>query len=205
MSPAHRAALRFLRGGLVAIVALLIPSQLGGLSRGSPWLAPLVDAARLLIPAFGFAAGGLLGATALGRGRRGLAAFGAGFLLTGIGISFVAPLVQNLTGFESRPTVALVAAGGTGAAFGVGGLVAGMVLERRRLLSLVVGFAVGGALGGLITVAPALGAAAVAGWSPDVQLFFRLFCSLAGLLAPFAIAGAVAGRTLGETEEGPED
>lgn len=197
MTPAHRAALRFLRGGLVAIVALLIPSQLGGWTRDSAWLAPLAALVRLLIPAVGFAAGGLLGATALGRGRRGLGAFAAGFLLTGLGISRTAPLLQNLTGFEHRLTVALFAAGTTAAAFAAGGVLAGLLLEPRRVPSLGVGLAIGGALGGLITVAPSLLSEAVAGWLPDAQLFFRLFCSLVGLLAPFAMAGAVAGRTLG--------
>ena len=180
----------------MATVALLIPWRLGGWARESPDLAPAIEAARLLIPLLGFAAAGAIGGTALERGRRGLAAFGSGFLATGLAIWFVAPLLQNLTGFESRALVASFAAAGTGGAFACAGLVAGLLLEPRRAPALAAGFAAGGALGGLVTVTPALLSDLLGGLPAEVLFFFRLFCSLVGLLLPFAVAGAVAGRVL---------
>jgi hypothetical protein len=197
-SPAHRAGLRFLRGGLIAIVALLVPSQLGGWAREWPAIAPLIAASRLAIPALGFAAGGVVGASALGRGGRGAAAFGAGFGLTGLLLSFTAPLLRNLSGFENSWIVVPYAAASTAAAFGLGGVIGALALEPRQVVMMGTGFAAGGALGGLVSVLPSLSSASMAGWPSDAQLFVRLLCSLTGLLAPFAIGGAVAGKALEE-------
>lgn len=201
-SPAHRAGVRFLRGGLVAIVALLLPSQLGGWSRA--WPEPLVAFARAAIPAVGFALAGALGAASLDRGRRGILSFGAGLLVTGFAMSFSAPLLQNLTGFESGPTVAIFAAGSTAVAFAAGGAVAALPVEPSRALILAGGFAAGGGFGGLLTVVPSLLGTALNAWPADAQLFVRLACSVAGLLAPFAIGGAVAGKVLERGEKGTE-
>lgn len=200
MSPAHRAAIRFLRGGLVAVVALLLPSRLGGWLRDWPMLEPIVALAQVAIPVLGFAAAGAIGATSLDRGRRGIAAFAVALAVTGLGVSLTAPQLQNLTGFESAGTVVLFAAAATGAAFAVGGGIAALWLEPERALPIAAGFAAGGAFGGLVTVLPSLLARAVADWPPEAQLFVRLACSLAGLLGPFAIGGAAAGRGLGEAE-----
>lgn len=196
MSPAHRAAVRFLRGGLVAMVSLLVPSQLGSWSRAFPALGPLVALARLVVPALGFAAAGAIGATALGRGRRGGRAFAAGMSATGLALSFTAPLLQNLTGFEPPAIVALFAAVTTAGAFALGGSIAALALEPRHAVALAAGFAFGGAFGGLLTVTPSLLAGGLAAWPPEAQLFVNLASSLLGLLAPFAIGGAVAGRRL---------
>lgn len=201
-SPAHGAAIRFLRGGLVAVIALLVPPRLGALSRAWPAVAPLVAAASVAIPAMGFAIGGAIGATALDRGRRGVIAFGAGLCVTGAVLAFTAPLFQGLTGFEDAWTVGLTAAASTAVAFASGGAVAALVVQPRLAGVLAAGFGAGGATGGLLTVVPALFAAATAGWPGDAQLFVRVACSLAGLLAPFAIGGAVAGWALDEAREG---
>jgi hypothetical protein len=196
VSPAHRAALRFLRGGLVATVALLAPSQIGFLAHGAPWLSTLAGVVRVMVPALGFAAGGAIGATALDRGWRGIGAFAAGFFATGLAMSLGAPLVTGLTGFEHPGVVLLFAGASTAAAFGAGGLVAGLAIEPRRACGIALGAASGGVLGGLVTVLPAVAAGVLSGWPAEARLLVRLSCSLVGFLVPFAIAGAVAGRAL---------
>jgi hypothetical protein len=196
MSPSHRAALRFLRGGLVAVVALLVPSQFGFISRESPALAALVTILRIVVPAAGFAAGGAVGGAALGRGARGVWASSAALLVTGLVVTAVAPHVQGLTGFENPAVVMAFAASATGGAFALGGAVLAALLDARHLPRITAGFLAGGAAGGVVTVLPSVLAASLAGWPADAQLFLRLACSLAGLLGPFAVAGAVAGGAL---------
>jgi hypothetical protein len=199
-SPSHRAALWFLRGGLVASVALLVPAQFGFVSRQAPALEPLVDLIRIAIPAIGYAAGGAIGGTALGRGRPGVLACGAGFLLTGLIVSLAAPSLTGLTGFENRVAVLLFAASTTGAAFAVGGGVVALLLEPRLFAKMAVGFLYAGAAAGVASVLPAILAAPIARWPADLQLFVRLGCSLVSLVGPFAAGGAVAGRALGDGE-----
>jgi hypothetical protein len=200
-SPSHRAALRFLRGGLVATVALLIPSQIGLASRETPGVAPLIALARVGIPAIGFAIGGAVGGSALGKGRRGAVACGSGLFFTGIVLSFTARPIQGLTGFEDARTVILFAAGATAAAFALGGAVAALLFAFRRTAMICAGFAIGGAVGGIVTVLPAVLAAPLGAWPADARLFIRLACSLIGLLAPFAVGGAVAGKAAGAENE----
>lgn len=194
------AALWFLRGGLVAVVALLVPSQFGFVLRDAPALAPIVALLRVAIPAAGFAIGGAVGGSALGRGRRGVLASAAGLLVTGAALTVLAQPLQGLTGFE-RPLMVLLFAGvATGTAFAAGGAVASLALVPRRFALMAAGFGAGGAVGGIISVLPSVFAATVAGWPAEAQLFARLACSLAGLLGPFAVAGAVAGRILDGSE-----
>jgi hypothetical protein len=180
----------------VATVALLAPSQIGLFAHAAPWLSTLAGVVRVIVPALGFAAGGAIGATALDRGRGGISASAAGFFLAGIGLSLGAPLISGLTGFEHAGVVLLFAGASTATAFGVAGLVVGLAIEPPRTVRIAAGFALGGLLGGLVTVWPAVAGRALSGWPAEAQLFLRLACSLGGFLAPFAIAGAVAGRAL---------
>jgi hypothetical protein len=193
MSCSHRAALRFLRGGLIAVVAVLLPSQFGFVSGGAPAFGPVVAALRVAVPALGFAIGGAVGGTALGRGRMGVAASSAGFLLTGIAMSLGASPLTGLTGFENPVTVLVFAATTSGAAFALGGCVMALLLDRRTLRGIVSGFLAGGAAGGVVSVMPAVLATPLAALPSDFRLFFHLACSLLGLVGPFAVAGAVAG------------
>lgn len=201
MTSSHRSALWFLRGGLVAVVALLVPSQVGVVSRDVPALQPLVSFLRIAVPALGFAAGGAIGGSSLGVGRRGMFASGAAFLVTGVGLTLLAPSLTGLTGFEDPLTVLAFAGAGTAAAFASGGAVLALLLARRQVVPLSAGFLAGGAVGGVISVLPAVLAAALGAWPADLQLFMRLACSLVGLLGPFAVAGGVAGSVFEGREE----
>lgn len=198
MSGAHRAALRFVRGGLVATLGLLAPSQVGLLTGGASWAAAAAGVLRVLLPILGFTLAGVIGASALDRGRRGGVAFGAGFLATGVVLTFTAPLLSNLSGFERPALVLSFGAASAGAAFGVGGILAALALESSPVLRIGAGFALGGVVGGVLGVLPAVLAAALNDWPAEVRLFANAACALAGFLAPFGIGGAVAGRALEE-------
>jgi hypothetical protein len=199
-SASHRVGVRFLRGGLVAVAGLLVSSQLGVVTRGTPALEPLVALVRVAIPLAAFALGGAVGGAALSRGRRGVVACAASFLLTGLALSLAAAPLRGLTGFEDPLIVLSFAAGTTGAAFGLGGVLLALLLERRLWVPIAGGFLAGGAAGGILAVLPAFLGPPLAGWPADVLLFVRLGCSLAGWLGPFAVAGAVAGRVLDRTD-----
>jgi len=196
MTSAHRATLWFLRGGLVAGVGLLLPTQVGFLAAGTPLAGMLAATLRVIVPAAAFGVGGLIGATALHRGSRASVGFGGGFFLAGCVVALTSPLLQGLSGFENLPTVLFYATGSTAAAFALAGATVGFVVEPGRWLALSGALALGGIVGGAFSVLPALISLRLAGWLPEVQLFVRLACSLVGLLAPFAVAGATAGRLL---------
>ena len=189
-SPSHRAALRFLRGGLVAIVALLVPTQFGFVSREYPSLAPLVALIRIAVPAIGFGIGGAVGGSSARTRPAGVLASGAALLVTGLLLSLFAPLLTNLTGFENRAAVLLFAAATTGTAFALGGIVLALLLGRHLWPQVAAGFLAGGAAGGIVSVLPAvLGhrTGRLAGRTRSCSS--RLGCSLVGLLGPFAVAG----------------
>jgi hypothetical protein len=180
---------------------MLVPSQFGFVSRDVPALAPLVSFLRVAVPALGFAAGGAIGGSSLDLGRRGVLSSAAAMSVAGLGLSLSSPLMTGLTGFEDRLTVLLFAAIASGGSFAAAGALLALLLAPRSFVMLAVGFLAGGAAGGVIVVLPAVLAPAFARWPADLQLFGRLACSLAGLLGPFAAAGAVTGRA-GEKEEG---
>jgi len=197
-SPSHRCAVAFLRGGLLATVALLAAPRAGALFHRSAWLAPVAGAAAVLLPVAGFAAAGAFGGAALGRGRAGVRAFALAGVVWGLLMSMAWPQLTGLTGREPLPLLAAFALGAWAAAFAAGGAVAAAIVDRRALLPVAAGFALGGAAGAAIFIAPSLAAPlGYAQWPPLVRLLVATVTSIAGLLAPFGIGGAAAGRRMG--------
>ena len=198
-SPAHRAAVAFVRGGLLAIVTLLAAPRVAALDRAIPSLSDGAGAVGWLLPVAGFAAAGAFGGAALGRGRAGARAFALGGLVSGLVMSAVWPQLAGLTGREPLGVVVAFSAGGWAAAFGAGGAVAGWGVDRRAAAWLACRFAIAGAAGALVFVAPSLAQPLGYGeWPAPARLLVTTVTSVAGLLAPFAIGGAAAGRRLGE-------
>ena len=197
-SPAHRAAVAFARGGLLAIAALLAAPRVAALARSMPATAALGDLVAALLPVAAFAAAGAFGGASLGRGRAGVRGFALGGLASGLVMALVWPQLAGLTGREPLPVVVAFAVAGWAAAFGAGGGVAAWRIDRRAATALAGWFALGGAAGALLFVAPSLAQPlGAAGWPGPARLLLATATSVAGLLAPFAIGGAAAGRTLG--------
>lgn len=196
-SPAHRATVAFARGGLVAIVALLAAGRAGGFGRDVPILAPLFHVLQLALPVFGFALAGAIGGASLGAGRRATWGFAAGCFLAGMVLAAAWPQLSGLTGHESLVSVLSFAVAAWTAAFGLAGLVGGAALPGRRTRLVAGGFAAGGAAGAVLLILPVLLVpVGLRGWPPTAQLAVTVLSSVAGLLAPFAIGGAAAGRAV---------
>jgi len=193
-SPAHLAALGFLRGGLIAVVSVVIAPVLGGVSPAVPSVDWLVRAAQLLLPVAGFALGGAVGGDALNLGRRAAAGFGCGGGAAGLVLLATAPQLQGLTGFENPLEVVPYAIATSAAAFGATGLIGGLVARRGKVARVTAGFVIGGAIGGLLGVAPFLvqrwGGAA---WA-EVWVFLTLACSIGSVVVPLVLAGSSAAR-----------
>jgi hypothetical protein len=197
-SPAHRVAVAFLRGGLLAIVALLAAPRAAALVRSCSTLEDLGDLAAALLPVAGFLVAWAFGGAALDRGRRGVRAFAVGGLVAGMLMSAVWPQLAGLTGREPLPALLAFSVGGWAVAFGAGGGLAGWGLDRRAAAPLAARFAAGGALGALLFIAPSLAQPLGVGtWSGPARLLLTTVTSVAGLLTPFAVGGAAAGRLLG--------
>lgn len=196
-TPGHQSAVAFVRGGLVAIVALLAPARVTALLEGlgAPGFSGAV--VRLLLPVLGFAAAGAVGGASLGAGGRGVRAFSVGGLASGVMMSQVWPQLSGLTGHEPPASVALFAVVSWAAAFGAGGLVSAWVLRLRGGLRLAATCAIGGALGGLVFVLPSLlGPLGFREMSPLARLAVSTLSSIVGLLVPFGVEGAAAGRAV---------
>jgi hypothetical protein len=196
-SPAHQAALGFLRGGLIAVAALAITTPLGAMAASLfqwGWLAEMV---RWLLPLTGFALGGAVGGEALGLGSRGAIAFGCGGGAAGLALQLTAANLQGLTGFEDPLTVVAYGVLSAGAGFGATGVIASLIVGRRGIPAVTAGFAVGGAIGGLLGVVPFLVQHAHAAWPPEVMMFTSLACSIGAVVLPFMAGGIVAARQWG--------
>ncbi|RPJ72476.1 MAG: hypothetical protein EHM24_09340 [Acidobacteria bacterium] len=199
MTPAHRATIAFARGGLFAIAALLASGRIGGLARDLPSLAAAFGALQLALPLVGFALAGAVGGASLGTGRRATLGFAGGCFLAGAVLSAAWPHLSGLTGHESLAAVLSFAAAAWAGAFGIAGAIGGACLARGRTWHVGAGFAGGGAVGAVLLVMPVLLApAGLHAWPPTVQLAVTVTSSAAGLLAPFAIGGAAAGRAVDE-------
>ncbi|HSJ97103.1 MAG TPA: hypothetical protein VLC53_08520, partial [Myxococcota bacterium] len=187
-SPAHRAAIAFLRGGLLAIVGLLAPPRVAAMLAGAGAGERAATVVALLLPVLGFALAGAFGGAALGLGRRGAAAFAAGGAVTGLGISIAWPQFAGLTGHEPILVLTLFALGTWAAAFGAGGGVAAWAVDRRAIRELSRWFAIGGALGAILFVAPSLLVPlGFREWPPMIRVLISTLTSVTGLLAPFGI------------------
>ncbi len=193
-SPAHRAALGFLRGGLIAAVSLVLAPALGAVSAAilpSGWPVGLVQFA---LPLAGFAFGGAVGGEALGLGSRGAAAFGCGGGAAGLVLLVTAPQLQGLTGFEDPLVVVFYAVATSALAFGLMGLVGSLVVRRDKVGRVAALFAVGGIVGGLLGVLPFL----VQRWGrpewADLWMFVTMACSIGSIVVPLVLGGSSAAR-----------
>lgn len=194
-SPAHRAALGFLRGGLIATVSLVLTPALGALASSVPTLGWLVKAAQFLLPVAGFAAGGALGGDALSLGPRGAMAFGCGGGAAGLVLFLSAPHLQGLTGFEDPLVVVPYAIATSALAFGAMGLIGSLVVQRGKVGRVAAVFAVGGIVGGLLGVLPFLARRAGGpGWA-DLWVFVTMACSIGSVVVPLMLGGASAARS----------
>jgi hypothetical protein len=193
-SPAHRAALGFLRGGLIATVSLMLPPALGVLASFVPTLGWLVKAVQFLLPVAGFAAGGALGGDALSIGSRGVMAFGCGGGAAGLVLLVTAPQLQGLTGFEDPLVVVPYAIATSALAFGAMGLIGSLVVRRGQVGRVSAVFAAGGIVGGLLGVLPFL----VQRWGgpvwADLWVFVTMACSIGSVVVPLMLGGASAAR-----------
>jgi hypothetical protein len=193
-SPAHRAALGFLRGGLIAVVSLVAAPPLGALLAAifeSTWPAGLV---QLLLPFVGFALGGAIGGEAVAVGSRGAIAFGCGGGAAGLVLLLTSPHLQGLTGFEDPMVVVPYAIAASAIAFGAMGLVGGLVVRRGNVGRITAAFAIGGIVGGLLGVLPFL----VQRWGGpgwvDLWVFVTMACSIGSVVVPLMLGGAYAAR-----------
>ena len=193
-SPAHRAALGFLRGGLIAVVSLALAPALGALASSVPTFGWLVKAAQFLLPVAGFAAGGALGGDALRLGPRGSMAFGCGGGAAGLVLLLTAPHLQGLTGFEDPLVVVPYAIATSALAFGGMGLIGSLVVRRGKAGRVAAVFAIGGIVGGLLGVLPFLVQRwGGPGWA-DLWLFVTMACSIGSIVVPLMLGGASAAR-----------
>ena len=201
-TPAHRATVAFVRGGLYAVVALLAAGRLGGYGRDHPSLAIVFEAAQFLLPLAGFALAGAVGGASLGAGRRATSGFAGGCVLGGTVLSLAWPQLSGLTGHESLVSVLAFALFAWAIAFGLAGAIGGAALGSRHTWRVASGFALGGIAGALLLVLPVLLApAGLRSWPPTAQLAVNVLTSVTGLLAPFAVGGAAAGRAVDDSEE----
>jgi hypothetical protein len=201
-SPAHCAALGFLRGALIAIVAQVLAVPLAATIGSILALAPLAPLIRVALPVAGFVLAGAMGGETLGAGRSGVVGFGAGGLATGLVLTLTSPHLAGLTGYEDGSVVAVYAAGTFAAAFGLGGCLGIVVLDRRvagrdrmgggPIVRATGAFAAAGALGGLVGVLPFFLARAGGGGTAGPVLQFLSFASAVGSLAiPLGLGGAL--------------
>ena len=193
-SPAHRAALGFLRGGLIATVSLALAPALGAVLAAifqSGWPIGLM---QFLLPMCGFVLGGAIGGEAVGVGSRGAMAFGCGGGAAGLVLLLTAPHLQGLTGFENPRVVVPYAVATSALAFGVMGLAGSLVVRRGKVGRVAAVFAVGGALGGLLGVLPFLVQRwGGPGWA-DLWVFVPMASSIGSVVVPLMLGGSSAAR-----------
>ncbi len=101
-SPAHRAALGFLRGGLIAAVSLALTPALGAVAAAAAQAGWPARAIQFLLPLAGFAFGGAVGGEALGFGSRGAIGFGCGGGAAGLVLLLTAPTFRGSPASRTR-------------------------------------------------------------------------------------------------------
>jgi hypothetical protein len=198
-SPAHRAAVGFFQGGLVAVVAQVVASPLAGaVAAVSAW-SPLAPLVRILIPLAGLAVAGAVGGEAMERGRRGVRSFALGGLAAGVVLMTASPNLSGLTGYENPLIVLAYATTTAAAAFGILGFVGGLGLVRTARARAAVAFAIGGAAGGLLGTVPFLLARyGPAGAAGPVAQFVFLASAVGSIAVPLALGGALTARALND-------
>jgi hypothetical protein len=196
-SPAHRAAIGFLQGALVAVAAEVVASPLAGSLSRIPAISPLAPAIRTLVPLAGFSVAGAVGGEAIGEGRLGTAAFAAGGLGAGLVLTMTSPHLSGLTGYEDALIVLAYAACTFALAFGLCGCLAGAILRPDIVMRATAAFAFGGALGGLAGILPFLLARfGSAGPGDLLWQFVWLASSIASIATPLAVGGALTARVM---------
>jgi hypothetical protein len=193
-SPAHQAALGFLRGGLIAAVSLALAPALGLVLAAifpSGWPAAFV---QFILPLAGFGFGGAVGGEALGLGSRGSTGFGCGGGAAGLVLLVSAPQLRGLTGFEDPLVVVPYAVATSALAFGLMGLVGSLVVGRDKVGRVAALFAVGGIVGGLLDVLPFLVQRSGGPEWADLRMFVTMACSIGSVVAPLILGGISAAR-----------
>jgi hypothetical protein len=193
-SPAHRAVLGFLKGGLIAVVSIVIAPELAPLAAAFPALGWLVSVVQFLLPLTGFVFGAAIGADALGVGTRAIRAFGYGGGVAGLVLRLTAANLQGLTGFENPLLVVPYATSASLLAFGAMGLVGSLAVGRGKTGRIAAGFAGGGAIGGLLGIVPFMLLPWAGVFWSDLWMFARLTCSVGATVVPFVVGGFVAAR-----------
>jgi hypothetical protein len=193
-SPAHRAALGFLRGGLIAVLSLAVAPALGAALASifqSGWPVGIM---QFLLPMCGFVLGGAIGGEAVGVGSRGATAFGCGGGAAGLVLLPTSSHLQGLTGFEDPLAVVSYAIVTSALAFGAMGLVGSLIVRRGKVSRIAAVFAVGGVVGAMLGVLPFLILHRGGAWWSEFQVFLTLACSIASVVAPFMVGGAAAAQ-----------
>jgi hypothetical protein len=193
-SPAHRAALGFLRGGLIAAVSLALAPLLGAFLAAtfqSRWPAGLMP---VVLPLAGFAFGGAVGGEALGLRSRGATAFGCGGAAAGLVLLLTASHLQGLTGFEEPVIVVAYAIATSALAFGAMGLVGSLVVRRGKVGRVAAVFAGAGMAGGLLGVLPSLVQRSSGPMWADMWMFVTVACSIGSIVVPLMLGGSSAAR-----------
>ncbi len=203
ISRAHAAVIAFARGGLTSLVGLLLPSTL--VVFVEPWWSGVREIGPLLrtgLPLAGFVVGGMVGAGAVTHGARGRLGFGAGFGVAGLILTPLYGNLQGLTGREHLGVVLGVVLPGFMLAYGTAGLIGGRLTSNSRSVRRAssVGFAFGGAIGGLLILVPFF--LSKAGWRlGGLAGLLAVTCSTVGaFVVPNAIGGAWLGRALDREE-----
>ncbi len=188
---AHRAGLGFLRGAVVAAAAQVMAAPAAGALLAVPPLAFLVPLVRGLVSVTGFGLAGALGGETLGTSPRGPLAFAAGGLVGGTALLVTSPNLAGLTGFEDPRLVVAYSLVTSSVAFALVGLVGAGLLGRSVVVPSVEGFAVGGALGGLLGVGPFLAARFVPLNAPPpiVAQLLTAASGLGAVVVPLVLGG----------------
>jgi len=202
-SPVTSSAFRFGAGGAIAVLVLalifLLQSYL--LQKGGP-VHQLVQtdpdrgkAVHSLInhfsfwgQLFGFAIGGALGGSSLGRGRKGIIGFGIGFLILGVVIPIVSVAPQGMSGGFG---VLLIFPVGFAVGFGIAGAIGARIsgLKGKSIFTGVRTFGIGGGLGGILSGFPFLflGGRGLS----DFGRFMLMLWVYVGIIAAYSIGGSL--------------
>jgi hypothetical protein len=194
-SPAHRAALGFLRGGLIAAVSLALTPAVGAALAAVFQSGLPAGSTQFIVPLAGFVVGGAVGGGTLGLGARGSVGFGCGGGASGLLLLITAPQLQGLTGFEDPLVVVPYAVATSALAFGMMGLAGSLVVGRGKVARVAALFAVGGIAGGLLGVLPFLIQHWGGVWWAELWVFLTLAGATGSVAVPFVAGGAAAARS----------
>ncbi len=178
---ARHIAIRFILGGVIALLGLFLPFPLGQV-------------------AFFFS--GVVGGASLKQGARVAVGFGIGFLVVGLVVPIVLVSLQGMSGEENAWGLLLVFAISFGVSFGLaGGIGAAFIrLNFRLIRASLAGFTVGGSLGGVIAALPFLLMKGEANYGGLGAMGGSLLLAgiIVGVLVPYLVGGSVLGVAVGK-------